>query len=232
MTRPLVAVALLALPAVASAQPGPTVVVGPPVVGGRVVTAPPITNGPSALFPVEVYVPPRFSVGGGSMSQPPKVYVPSGAWSTLNYQWPVVPVLIVENATVAPTARGHRRFSGVHPLTAGVRPSLSGESVATLVVEFPGAAEIWVGGQKRDRAAVGPSIPDGVLLLYGIGGPKRDEETEWTLTSPTLKPGEAHTFEVRGRWKAGGKTLEATRSVAVKAGDRARVIVVSGSEAR
>jgi hypothetical protein len=232
MTRLLVAVTLLALPTVASAQPGPSVIVGPPIVGGRVVTAPPITNGPSALFPVEVYVPPRFSVGGGSMSAPPKVYVPSGAWSTLNYQWPVVPVLIVENAP-APPARANRRHSGVHPLTAGVRPSVSGESVATLVVEFPAAAEIWVGGHKRDRVAVGPIIPDGVLLLSGIGGQKRDEAaTEWTLTSPTLKPGESHTFEVRGQWKAGGKAFEATRSLTVKAGDRNRVIVVSGTEAR
>jgi uncharacterized protein (TIGR03000 family) len=212
MTRPLVAVALLALlalPAVASAQPGPTVVVGPPIVGGRMVTAPPITNGPSALFPVEVYVPPRFSVGGGSMGAPPKVYVPSGAWSTLNYPWPVVPVLIVENAPAAPTARAHRRVSGVSPLTVGGWSAVSGESVATLVVQFPAAAEIWVGGRKRE-----------------------DTATEWTLSSPALKPGESHTFEVRGRWKAGGKTFEAIRSLTVKAGDRNRAIIVSGTEAR
>lgn len=209
MTRPLVAVVLLALPAVATSQPDSSVIGGPPIVGGRVVTGPPIANGPSALFPVEVYVPPRFSVGGGSMSAPPQVYVPSGAWSTLDYRWPVVPVFIVEpSPTVAP-ARSNGRLSGVSPPSAAAWPAVSGESSATLVVEFPAAAELWVGGLKRNEAT-----------------------PEWALTSPALKPGESHTFEVRGRWKAGGKTFEATKSVTVTAGARHRVIVVSGTEAR
>jgi uncharacterized protein (TIGR03000 family) len=76
-----------------------------------------------------------------------------------------------------------------------------------LVVQFPAAAEVWVGGTKAD------------------GGPA----TEWTLTSPALKPGESHTFEVKARWKVGGKTFEATRSVAVTAGERNRAVVVSGT---
>lgn len=214
MTRPLVALVLLALPATASAQPGAPIppgsltVVGPAVVGGRVVIGAPITNGPSALYPVEVAVPPRFSVGGGSMSAPPQVWVPSGAWSVVRYPWPVVPVVVEPAPAAVPLPVAPPR-AGAEQLGSAVQPVLSGEAGATLVVQFPGAAEVWVGGQKRDGTAA-----------------------EWTLTSPTLRAGESHTFDVRGRWKADGKTFESSRSVKVSAGDRNRVIVVSGNEIR
>jgi uncharacterized protein (TIGR03000 family) len=77
------------------------------------------------------------------------------------------------------------------------------------VIQLPAAAELWVGGQKRDGSAA-----------------------EWTLTSPILRAGESHAFAVRARWKAGGKTFEASRSVSVTAGDRTRLIIASGTEIR
>jgi len=85
---------------------------------------------------------------------------------------------------------------------------LSNEFPAVLVLEFPAAAEVWVNGEKGD------------------GKPS----TEWTLTSPVLKPNEEYTFKVKARWAAGGKTFEAERSVTVPNGKRARAIVVSGTE--
>jgi uncharacterized protein (TIGR03000 family) len=78
---------------------------------------------------------------------------------------------------------------------------------ATLVIQFPADAEVWVNSTKADG----------------------DPRAEWTLTSPAIPVGEAHTFEVKGRWKAGGKTYEATRTVSVDAGDRSRSIVLTGT---
>jgi len=209
MTRHLAVVALLALPAVGSAQvstpvpPGTTVIVGPPMLGGRLVTGPPITNGPSALFPVQTAAPSRFGVGGGSMSGPPPLWLPSGDWGGVRYAWPVSPVLVLPAPVPVPAAGV--RPAGVYPQTAP-----SGQAYATLVVQFPAAAEIWVDGKKRDG----------------------DPAAEWTLTSPPLKVGESHTFEVKGRWKTGGKTFETIRSVTVTAGDRSRSIIVSGTEVK
>lgn len=79
---------------------------------------------------------------------------------------------------------------------------------ATLVLQFPNAAEVWVNGKKAD----GDTAPERVL------------------TSPTLKPGEQYTFEVKARWMSGGKAYEATRTVTLGAGDRSRLLVVSGTE--
>jgi uncharacterized protein (TIGR03000 family) len=87
---------------------------------------------------------------------------------------------------------------------------ISNEFPATLVLEFPSAAEVWVNGKKAE-----------------------DEATnEWVLTSPVLKQGEEYKFEVRGRWKSNGKTYEAERSIAVPGGKRSRSIVVAGAEVR
>jgi uncharacterized protein (TIGR03000 family) len=83
---------------------------------------------------------------------------------------------------------------------------LANQFPATLVLDFPAAAEVWVAGTK------------------GEGEPN----TEWTLTSPTLQPGERYTFDVKARWKADGKTLEYNRSFTVAAGDRSRAHVLSG----
>jgi uncharacterized protein (TIGR03000 family) len=84
---------------------------------------------------------------------------------------------------------------------------LANEFPATLVLEFPAAAEVWVNGKK------------------GEGEPN----AEWTLTSPTLQPGQRYTFDVKARWKADGKTLECTRSFTVAGGERSRAHVLAGT---
>jgi uncharacterized protein (TIGR03000 family) len=207
MTRPLVVVALLSFSAGASAQvdlplpPGPTAFVGPPLLAGYVVHDFPITNGPSALYPARMLVRDRFSVGGGSMSAPPQVYLPSGSWSTLQYPWPVYPVYIEYPPAPAPVMRGRGLAAFAPPVSAI-------PSNATLVVQFPADAEVWVGGKKDAGKPV----------------------TEWTLTAPPPDPSGEHKFEVKGRWKSGGKTFEASRSVTVRAGARNRLLVVSGTE--
>jgi uncharacterized protein (TIGR03000 family) len=86
--------------------------------------------------------------------------------------------------------------------------ALANEFPATLVMEFPAPAEVWVNGKKGDG----------------------EPNTEWTLTSPVLKAGGEFTFEVKARWASGGKTFEYTRSVTVAGGQRSRALVVSGTE--
>jgi uncharacterized protein (TIGR03000 family) len=90
--------------------------------------------------------------------------------------------------------------------TTGVVPTR--EFPATLALQFTYATEVWVNGKKLDG----------------------DAADEWTVSSPALKPGESYTFQIKARWKTGGKTYEATRSVTLSAGDRSRLIVVSGTE--
>jgi uncharacterized protein (TIGR03000 family) len=196
MTRLLAVLALLALPVVASAQergplpPGATVIVGPPMIGGVVVNPVPITNGASALYLVPT--------GDGR-----QIWLPSGAWGGVNYPWPVrkVTVLPAPVPVAVPTARLPEAAAPV------ATPS---ETTATLVVQFPAAAEVWVDGKKAEG----------------------NSAAEWTLTSPVLLPGEAHTFDVKARWRVGGKTFETERLVTVPGGERSRSIVVSGTEVK
>jgi uncharacterized protein (TIGR03000 family) len=82
---------------------------------------------------------------------------------------------------------------------------LAGEFPGTLSVQFPAAAEVWLDGKKAPGSSAG-----------------------WTLTSPALKPDQKYTFLVKGRWAAGGKTYESSRSVTVGSADRSRLMVVSG----
>jgi len=76
---------------------------------------------------------------------------------------------------------------------------------AMLSIEFPAAAEVWQNGKK-------------------IAGLSR----EWLLTSPTIEGDTAYLFDVRARWKVGGKTYETERSVPVFSGSRSRALVVGG----
>jgi uncharacterized protein (TIGR03000 family) len=84
---------------------------------------------------------------------------------------------------------------------------LANEFPATLTLEFPAPAEVWVNGLKA------------------TGEPQR----EWTLTSPTLKAGGEYTFAVKARWQADGNTREYTRSHTVAGGQRSRAFVLAGT---
>jgi hypothetical protein len=84
---------------------------------------------------------------------------------------------------------------------------LSGEFPGTLILEFPTTARVWLEG----RELVGK--PDSIC----------------TLVSPVLRPGQQHTFHVRARWEANGKTFEYTREAELGPGDRSKILVVSGT---
>jgi uncharacterized protein (TIGR03000 family) len=176
---------------------------------GTQVGLPPITDGYSALFPVPLPSPPRFSVGGGSMSGPQVTWLPSGSWGMNYYQWPQSQLYIQYPPAARPAKTSPGSGLVVQPQLGGAAAQTS-QLKATLVLQLPAVAEVWVDGKKQ------------------AGNPA----AEWTLTSPELKTGETHTFEVKAQWTAGGKTLEASRSVTVVAGERNRVLVVYGTEAK
>jgi len=101
------------------------------------------------------------------------------------------------------------------PVPVAVRPpdpppNVSGEGLATLVLEFPSAAEVWVDGKK------GPGEPNAV----------------WTLTSQPLPLGTEYPFKVKARWTFNGKTYEYEKTVTVAAGNRSKALVVSGTEVK
>jgi uncharacterized protein (TIGR03000 family) len=85
---------------------------------------------------------------------------------------------------------------------------LSGEMPATLVLEFPALAEVWVNGKKD------------------VG----DAQAEWTLTSPPVIMGTEYLFSVKAKWTANRRTFEYEKTVPVAAGSRARSLVLSGKE--
>ncbi|MCE9563181.1 MAG: TIGR03000 domain-containing protein [Planctomycetes bacterium] len=104
---------------------------------------------------------------------------------------------------------------GADALPATVLPptgniALVNEFPATLTLEFPAAAEVWVNGVKGEGRAT----------------------TEWTLTSPVLKAGKEFTFKVKARWTLNGKTYEYERSVDVASGNRTRAQVIAGVEVK
>lgn len=87
---------------------------------------------------------------------------------------------------------------------------LANEFPAALRVQFPATARVWLDGKE-------------------VGGAKQDE---FAFESAALPLGSTHTFALKARWELNGKTYEATRSVPVRAGDRSRLQIVSGTEVR
>jgi uncharacterized protein (TIGR03000 family) len=207
-------VALLMFATVGSAQPRPRP--RPPI-------TPPIVA-PPAQFPLAPGVMPGSPWGPGmpfqtpSFLQPPPgskpVFVPVASpfgfgfgnpffspWAGIGYGfggygYAVEPQYL---PSPAPEQRG----------TDSVIP-LAREFPATLTLQFPAAAEVWLNGKKLDGEA----------------------SEERVITSPVLKMNEKYTFEVKARWKQGGKTYEAKREVAVGSGDRSRLFIVSGEEVK
>lgn len=84
---------------------------------------------------------------------------------------------------------------------------LSGEATATLNLEFPAPATVWLDGKEV------------------AGKP----DTARAITTPVLRPGREYTFHVRARWNADGKTYEYNRDVTLGAGSRSKLLVVSGT---
>jgi uncharacterized protein (TIGR03000 family) len=97
--------------------------------------------------------------------------------------------------------------SAFQPPPAPRTVALANEFPATLTLEFPAPAKVWLDG----RLAPG------------------QDAAERELTSPVLLPGERHTFKFRARWAVNGQEYETAREVTLGAGDRSKLLVLSGT---
>jgi len=222
MTRTLFAVALLlALPAAVHAQYSPfrpafapnAAPNGQAHVGVSGLVEPPIGSYPNfgtqnivgGLTPSNLYGPgfPFSGVFSGGYGY--------GGWYNSTFPFPGYvappPVIVIEpvQVVVVPAAVATRK-----PLSTEAFVTPANEYPATLVLEFPTAAEVWLNGKKIDG----------------------DSKAEWTLTSPSLQPGGEYTFDVKARWKSGGKTYEYSRTATVASGQRSKAVVVNGTEVK
>jgi uncharacterized protein (TIGR03000 family) len=212
MFRALTALGVLALvAATATAQPGrlplsPGVVPAAPFAPGiQPMTVRPVVTmqGPPNLVFLPVVAPLGFSSYPYSINGGFGFFGGYGGYGYAPFTSITVPASAIPYPPPLPA-------SAEAPRRAEPTAVLAREFPATLTVQFPAAAEVWLDGKKVEGSAV----------------------EERVLTSPTLKPGEQHTFALKARWTAGGKTYEATRSVKVSPGDRSRLFVVSGEEVR
>ena len=199
MRRTLTALGLLAaVAATATAQPGrlplsPGVMPASPY-GPGMPPAGPIPQqrgqGNSVYFPVAL--PWGWGIGWGYQTYSP--------WTGYGYSYGG----LLPGFPAAPAA------SVEPPRRPDMVVVLANEFPATLTLQFPAAAEVWLDGKKL----------------------KGEASEERALTSPVLTPAQKYTFAVRARWTSGGKTYEATRSIALGAGDRSRLSIVSGDEVK
>ncbi|QJW95668.1 hypothetical protein [Frigoriglobus tundricola] len=86
----------------------------------------------------------------------------------------------------------------------------------------------WFGGWYQPNIILGNEFPATLTVQL----PSGEVPKEYSLTSPVLKPEERYTFAVNVRWTSGGKTYEAKRDVTLGAGDRSRLLIVSGTEVK
>ena len=76
---------------------------------------------------------------------------------------------------------------------------------ATVLLELPAPAEVWLGKRRQEGVAA-----------------------EWTLTSALLPPGTEATFAIRATWAIDGKRYEWDRLVTTTVGEKSRVVVARG----
>ena len=171
-------VALLLGPAVASAQ-GIVTPYRPPVI-------PP--GSPAAVRPG--FPPP--------VSPLPVVNYFPGLWPVWGY-WQPPPTVVVVVPVVAPAP--------LPPTTTDDIALATAEVPATLTLELPAPADVWVNGRKLDGPAVATRQID----------------------SPPLKLGSEHTFELKARWTADGVTYEVERTSTVAAGRTRKLAIFRGT---
>jgi uncharacterized protein (TIGR03000 family) len=92
------------------------------------------------------------------------------------------------------------------PATTLNRDIAEAEFTAKLDLVFPAPAEVRF---------------DGTLV-------EGSDASEVTLTSPPLKVGVSHIFNIRATWSVEGRKYQVERAVTVKAGERSRLTIVSG----
>jgi len=108
-------------------------------------------------------------------------------------------------------ASGYVSASGTGvPSTSGITPVSGTSDMARAQVEvrLPDNAELWFEGQRLDKMG-----------------------TVRTFHTPPLERGQKYAYEVRARWKEGGKMVERTCRVVVRAGQRSTLDILEDEEA-
>lgn len=181
MRHPLTLLALLVLVSAADAQ--------------RPLTSP--AKGP----PIDlVAAPPQRPFFGGPWIRPP---LWGGFYSDFYYpglfqQQPQV-VIVPQPVVMAPPANPARLAEDADRAAA--------TAPATLTLELPAAADVWLDGEQQPSSA----------------------DTTRTLTSPALAIGREFTFRIRARWIESGTTYEADKASTVRAGERGKVAIYAGT---
>jgi uncharacterized protein (TIGR03000 family) len=199
----LVAAAALLLPTAVSAQyfPRPLPPSSPGLAAGTgAAFARPGFMGFPAGYPFYYN---RGIVGGYGSSYPyQNFYAPATAYFGGNSYWPYF-------GLPGPFAYDQPAVEYIPPQSPPQRVvELSNEFPATLTLEFPAAAKVWLNGKE----------------VEGEAGKER------VLSSPVLKPGQQYTFKVRAEWERNGKTYEYTREATLGPGDRSKLTVLAGTE--
>lgn len=163
------------------AYPGPSYT-NRPVIGGY-------GYGLTGLYPYTTLYPPYSAYVGGYYG---------GYYGGYGYGSGYMPYPVASYAAEVPPVE-------VAPPTRIVE--LSTEYPATLTLQFPAAAKVWLDGKE---------VP-------GDAAATRD------LTSPVLTTGQTYTFKVRATWDVKGQPYEYTREVTLGPGDRSKLMVAAGT---
>ena len=209
MTRYLISAAVLAgIPAFAPAQTPVSTASGVGSFGPRTRPGTPSLAAPNTSNFVQRSFNPRFRPGFGAFNPGFATYNPLFGGGYFAYPYAGYPYYgYAEYAVPVPVQVPVPVPVAAPPAPIQNTVVLGDEYPATLTLEFPAAATVWVGGEKQPG----------------------DPTTEHVLTSQVLKPGQTHTFDVKAQWKVEDKTYQYERKVTLKPGDRTRSLVMSGT---
>jgi uncharacterized protein (TIGR03000 family) len=87
-----------------------------------------------------------------------------------------------------------------YPSDNAAPASVTDRNSALIAVRVPANAEIWFDGEKTSQTG-----------------------SEREFVSPPLTPGRTFSYDVRARWRDNGRTVDRTRHVDVRAGQRQKV---------
>lgn len=123
--------------------------------------------------------------------------VPGVIWYP--WYWQQQPIVVINAPVVVPATPTPRPND---------MPSIAfAEVPATLKLQFPAPADVWLDGVK-------------------LNGPTTDIRE---LTSTPLKFGVEHTFRIKARWTLGATDYEVERSSTVPAGGSKKLLIISGT---
>jgi uncharacterized protein (TIGR03000 family) len=97
----------------------------------------------------------------------------------------------------APSYSARYALGSLYAGSAYGSPGYAGGRAASIRVRVPAGAELWFDGTKT-----------------------RQSGAERSFRSPPLTPGKTYFYDVKARWTEGGKPVERTRTVDVRAGGR------------